>query len=77
MIKRYCDCCGKEITERNIIDGDKNRITAQVKGKNSSQLMVEIVTAKDGAWNEGDFCKYCVIEAIKMAADRSLREPRR
>lgn len=72
MIKRYCDCCGDEITGLNKIDGEGSRLTGEILNKKEgfSMLRVEVITAKDSTWNDGDFCKYCVIDAIARADDR-------
>jgi hypothetical protein len=71
MIKRYCDCCGNEITNKNKIDGENSRLTGEIR-KRAGQVMlrIEVITAKDNKWNNGDFCKYCVIDAILKLDDR-------
>ena len=71
MIKRYCDCCGEEITNCNQIDDAHFRLRGEIR-KNAGPVLlrVEVVTAKDGTWNDGDFCKYCVLDAIAKADDR-------
>lgn len=70
MTKRFCDCCGSEITEHNTV-GDSNRLAAQIIKDGLVVLKVEVVTAKSTTWNDGDFCKYCVIDAIKKSDDRT------
>lgn len=71
MIKRYCDCCGDEITDRNKVDGEHSRLTGEVRKLGGHvMLRVEVITAKDSTWNDGDFCKYCIIDAITRADDR-------
>lgn len=71
MIKRYCDCCGAEIDAHNKVDGDHSRLTGEVRKPGGPvMLRVAVITAKDNTWNDGDFCKYCVIDAINRADDR-------
>jgi len=71
MIKRYCDCCGDEITDANRIDGDNHRLQGEIRKPGGPvMLRVQVITAKDSSWNDGDFCKYCVIDAINKADDR-------
>lgn len=75
MIKRYCDRCGDQITPRNEIGGASNRLTADLRNRRGNvMLRVEIVPAKDAAWNDGDFCKYCVLEAINQLDDRYIEK---
>lgn len=67
MIRRFCDSCGDEILPHNscYTGGDQSRLTALVKsadGKNS--LGVEVIPSKGSCANAGDWCKYCVIDAI-------------
>lgn len=73
MIKIYCDCCGSKIDESNsFIDKPRNRLSATVKAKTGSRCMnVEVITGLDGVSNAGDFCKYCVIDAITSIDDRT------
>jgi len=74
MIKRYCDCCGEEITNSNCIPS--SRLRATVKGQANTKLTIEILTALDGCSNKGDFCRYCVIDAVKLLDDRPSVEVR-
>lgn len=69
MIRYFCDCCGEEIVTR---DKDRNplyRLTAKLQ-KGSSVLQVEVIESKDGTSNAGDFCRYCVLEALQKLDDR-------
>lgn len=70
MIRQYCDCCDAEITDKNKIDDTNFRLTGEIKRKGSIMLSVEVITSKDKTWNDGDFCKYCIIDAINEADDR-------
>ena len=76
MIRTFCDCCGDEITDKNTTACSGNelgRLTAQVMPKmgGSGEVMaVQVITAHEGTWNKGHFCKYCVIDAINKLDDR-------
>ena len=70
MIKTYCDCCEELINDSNIINGNHERLTGQIVKSNRVALKVEVITAEGSTWNSGDFCKYCVIDAINEADDR-------
>lgn len=65
MIRYFCDCCDKEITERNPL----RRLTAKLK-RGNSELQVEVIEAKDGTSNAGHFCRYCVLDALLSLDDR-------
>lgn len=80
MIRTFCDCCGEEITERNTTAAHGNelgRFTAQVKPKipSGETMGVQVITAGEGTWNKGHFCKYCVIDAINQLDDRPQAAP--
>ena len=66
MLKRFCDVCGVEIFGPTALSG---RMTAEIK-RASAALKIEIITAKDSTWNDGDFCKYCIIDAVNQLDDR-------
>ena len=72
MIKRYCDICDEEIIERNSVSFAQEdfRLKAELKSKDGIELQVEVVTAGNGIWNKGDFCKYCVLDALYQLDDR-------
>ena len=74
MIRRYCDRCNEEITDRNKIE-DLGRVKTFVQSVDKTKrLSVEIITSKNGTYNEGDFCKYCVIDAVNALDDRTVEE---
>ena len=75
MIKRYCDHCEDEIVGANRIDGGVFRLQAAIKKKGRTLFNVAVTTTEDSRWDEGDFCKYCVIDAINKADDRPNFEP--
>ncbi len=66
MIKRFCDCCMREITDDisiNKIDG----LTARKKGiKFQVSLDVNILNGNIS----NDICKYCAMDAINAFDDR-------
>jgi len=76
MIKRFCDICETEITKANSLNLDNGgfRMQAEIEGKYSvygkSKLKVEVITSLDGTANEGDFCKYCILDALYKLDDR-------
>lgn len=73
MIRRYCDCCGKEMDEENTpkLGMNNNRLQAKIVGTDTiTELSVEVITSKDGVSNAGDFCTYCVLDAIASLDDR-------
>ena len=73
MIKRFCDCCGAVLDKRNTAptnEGGIERLQAKVKKGGKVLLQVEVITAKGSTWNDGEFCKYCIIDAINQLDDR-------
>ena len=68
MIKHFCDVCENELTDENCVPHDAGRLHRLRHDK--STLMFEITTGLKGTWNSGDFCKYCVIDAINKLDDR-------
>lgn len=79
MIKRFCDVCGAEITDENKVafsDGPE-RLRAEVKqkGVNGNSLVVQVMTALNNTSNDGDFCKYCILDALYKLDDRPQIAP--
>jgi hypothetical protein len=64
MKKTFCDICGAEIGRHNH-PGTKGpgRIAGEYQ-KNGVKLSYEVIVGKDGVTNEGDFCRYCIMEAL-------------
>lgn len=76
MIKHYCDVCGDVITENNCAIGGgiaSDRLGGKIRIQDI-ELKWEIITSLDGCANKGDFCKYCIIDAIKQLDDRPVEE---
>lgn len=70
MIKYFCDCCGDEIAERDTKERNPlARLTAKLK-RGNAELHVEVIETKNGTSNAGQFCRYCVIDALRELDDR-------
>lgn len=70
MIRYFCDCCGEEIAERDTkARNPLHRLTAKLK-RGNSELQVEVIETKDGTSNAGNFCRYCVLDALSALDDR-------
>lgn len=79
MVRRYCDYCNREIIGPSVPKGGTINTHAGRLGTEitcgRTRLRIEIITGDDEAWNKGDFCKYCIIEAVKKLDDRpTLKE---
>ena len=81
MIRRFCDCCGAEITESNTTHSPTSqnalgRLKTTVRSKHGVEpqckLTVEVIISKDHCGNAGDFCKYCILDALLVADDRPI-----
>lgn len=74
MIKHFCDCCEAELTDNNRCTGSpqqSGRLGGTIATFKKGMLMeVEVVTGLNKCWNNGDFCKYCVIDAVNSLDDR-------
>ena len=75
MIKHFCDICETQLSADNqsSFDGENFRLKASIAKKlclGEKILSVEVITAKDSTWNDGDFCKYCVLDALYKLDDR-------
>lgn len=71
MRKYFCDVCGDEITQNNTVVGPRDRLTATIHVPGTKRkYSVEVITGLDGCANDGDFCKYCVLEALQKLDDR-------
>ena len=70
MTRTYCDQCHVEMTEQNAPKfacptNSLNRLQASI-----GHLMVEVIVAQNNTWNKGDYCKYCVLDALYKLDDR-------
>jgi hypothetical protein len=71
--KTFCDGCGREIlTTAKGEKIDLGRVVAISKHPqpNGPTLKVECLTYANEVANAGDWCKYCVIDAIDTLDDR-------
>jgi len=83
MIRHYCDVCKVEITEKNRPSQGSRLTNVNKDGYlvRHSELAFEIITGikrlgsmhvgKDSTtWNGGDFCKHCILDAVRGLDDR-------
>ena len=70
MVRRFCDMCGTELLKNNSLDDHTLKGKLQRNEKPKNTLNINIQTALNGVWNEGDFCKYCVIDTVKNLDNR-------
>ena len=81
MTKHFCDKCSDEITEKNECNGGNvvgSRLGTTIKFRPKGRLIidpedrftVEILTSFNGTANAGEFCKYCVLDALYKLDDR-------
>lgn len=70
MIRRFCDVCENELTKYNAILSNNGRMSTTAGGGRDQALHIEVTTGLQGIWNTGDFCKYCVIDAVLKLDDR-------
>ena len=77
MIRRFCDLCGAEMTERNTpFGGSIGRMGAKLK-RLDCVMTVEVITGRDSTSNAGDFCKHCILDALQDMDDRPKPTDRR
>ena len=69
MVRYFCDCCGDEIKRDTKNRNPLGRLTAELK-RGSSVLRVEVIESKNGTSNDGEFCRYCVLDALQLLDDR-------
>lgn len=62
MLKETIPCSGSS----------GGRLATSVLGKivPMKKLTVEVITSKEGCANDGDFCKYCILDALYKLDDR-------
>ena len=76
MTKTYCDGCGKEITAANECCGGhvvESRLGTEMK-KNGKRLRLELMHSTNDKWNDGHWCKYCIIDAFSKLDDRQRKK---
>lgn len=82
MRRVFCDMCGAEMNDRNTprLGSTSNRLAAKVRSANAmTEVGVEVIQSHNGVSNDGDFCKYCILDALNTLDDRprhvSAKEP--
>ncbi|OGC77230.1 hypothetical protein A2619_04395 [candidate division WWE3 bacterium RIFOXYD1_FULL_39_9] len=70
MVKTFCDICGMEITNKNFSHPDLTFIIYKDPITNK-QLSIKIITGNGKYFNQGRFCKYCIIDTVVSADDRT------
>jgi uncharacterized protein (DUF927 family) len=79
-IKHFCDNCGDEITAINEARSVfKKTQYSYLKGKNG-KIEFEVRTGAGynevtGDSDDGEWCKYCVLDAVRSLDDRPVCEP--
>ncbi len=63
MILHYCDMCGVEVTKDSGFLQGGHRLKTDLF-RNGIKLSCEVKVAKDGVWNDGDFCETCIRAAL-------------
>jgi hypothetical protein len=76
--KYFCDSCNAELTEANRVPRDEDIF--RLSGRKASlAFQVTAGSAKGPAnivtWNAGDFCRYCIIDAVNSLGDRARSQP--
>jgi hypothetical protein len=75
MYKVFCDICGTEITGYSRMTRSGNgRLMVErqaAHGSGHNYFRFEVMVGTDGVANQGDFCKYCIIDSINCADDRA------
>lgn len=69
--KYFCDQCGVELTNRNRANPDGDRMAAEI-----GHLKATVLVSQNGVANAGDYCKYCVLDALYKLDDRPKQETR-
>ena len=84
MIRHFCDECGDELKGKNRCksnrgstgpDKDSDRLAGEGSGSKPTPgvMHFEIMTGRGNTWNDGEFCKYCVLDAVAKLDDRPRR----
>lgn len=73
--KYFCDMCGNELVEgkNKVPKGAEQNFRLQGKycrRRLDPTLSFEIMTGRGNLMNSGDWCKYCIIDAVNSLDDR-------
>lgn len=71
-VKRFCDVCNKEITHENKRSRDlpSDRLMGESHGL-AFVITTGRVEGRNKIWNAGDFCDYCIIDAVNSLDNRA------
>ena len=73
MIKRFCDCCKLEMTERTTPSwGDNGARVGVAIDRNGVKLGVQVIQFVNGTANAGDVCTHCILDALYALDDRDV-----
>lgn len=64
-IRRFCDCCGVELTANRVT----NRVTREYSVTGKPKVQVEVTAGVNGTWNGGELCTDCVVLAVDKGKD--------
>ena len=73
MTKSFCDVCGVELDNRNLPSGGftvKSRLGAELRTSDGRVFHFEVIGAVGKCANDGEFCKYCILDALNRTDDR-------
>lgn len=70
MIKRYCDQCLKQITEANEVEQISSISGGRRLAASIGHLGVEVIISQNNTANRGDYCRYCILDALYKLDDR-------
>lgn len=73
MTKSFCDVCGVELDKRNLPSGGflvKSRLGACLNTADGRVFHFEVIGAVGKCANDGEFCKYCILDALNRTDDR-------
>lgn len=76
MTKTFCDVCGVELDNRNLPSGGfmvKSRLGACLTTADGRVFHFEVIGAVGQCANDGEFCKYCILDALNRTDDRPRR----
>lgn len=72
MTRHFCDVCGNELTpERKPTNKNDTAQVGDRLGGAHGALRFEIMTGNADGWNNAEFCKYCIIDAVNRHDDRA------
>jgi len=76
--KYFCDMCDRQLTDETMPNGGfngVNRLGTSLTRPGKPMLKVEVMTFKGQTANDGDWCKYCILDALYKLDDRPQVAP--